>query len=383
MRAAGAAPTEDTLAPLYRVHAAVSVVLLAVTLAINLSRLPRVASPPGVIAASVVMVGATVASVWAYASRRRRRTWVMVADIGLTLVLTAVSGPLLGPARPGEMALPITGCWLAAAPLAVAIARGWWAGAGSAALVGAAAFGSQPDPGPQRWGPLLVLVAAAAGLGAMVDQMRATTRERQQVYATAAAMAERQRLARIVHDGVLQVLAMVEREGAHLGPRGAMLARLSRDQEVQLRALLQDTDLSAESRDPRDHTHRNFAVVLDGHASSTVTVSAPAEPLLLASGRAAELDAAITEVLTNVAKHAGPGARAWLLLEREDNDLIVSIRDNGVGGDPKQFAEAMQSGRMGMKHSIYGRIHDLGGTANLRTAPGRGVEWEFRIPVEL
>ena len=81
-------------------------------------------------------------------------------------------------------------------------------------------------------------------------------------------------------------------------------------------------------------------------------------------------------------KHAGPDAQAWVLLEWDDDDLIISIRDNGVGGTPEDFTAAADRGRMGMRHSIHGRLADLGGTATLRTAPGRGTEWEFRIPVD-
>lgn len=175
---------------------------------------------------------------------------------------------------------------------------------------------------------------------------------------------------------------MVEREAPALGVRGTRLARLAREQESQLRALIQDSDVDLASGDPRDFTHRNLCATVDRHASATVTVSAPAEPLLIESQRSAELGAAISEALANVEKHAGPEARAWVLLEVDGADAVVSIRDNGVGGKPEEFTAAMGSGRLGMKDSIYGRIRDLGGTATMRTAPGRGVEWEFRVPIE-
>ena len=67
--------------------------------------------------------------------------------------------------------------------------------------------------------------------------MTATQRDRAE--RAAAAAEERQRLARVVHDGVLQVLALVQRRGPDLGADGAELGRLAGEQESRLRALVQ------------------------------------------------------------------------------------------------------------------------------------------------
>lgn len=367
----------DLLTPLFRVLAWMRYVLLGLTVMVLAARLDEATRPALVVAAVVIMAGWTVFTQRAYAHPERRTGWVGGLDLGITLVLCAISPAVLGPNQ-----LPLTGFWSAGAPMAVAIARGWVAGGLAALALCLTYFYHHPDPRAEVWGLLLSLIIGAAGLGFMVDRLRAVTPERDRLNASAAVLAERERLARIVHDGVLQVLAMVEREGPNLGPRGMLLARLARQQEGQLRALIQDRDVDPAEHDLHDGTHRSFAVTLDRHASATVTVSTPAEPVLIESSRAAELDAAVSEALKNVAKHAGPDARAWVLLEVEDSEIVVSIRDNGVGGNSREFAAAMHNGRFGMKHSIYGRIEDLGGKAALRTAPGRGVEWELRVPLE-
>lgn len=372
----GARTVIDT--PLFRVLAWMRYALLALTLMVNLARIGDSPHPVLVALGSVLLVALSVVAHWAYSAPERRDGWVLAGDVSATALLCALSPLVLDPAQ----GIPLTGFWTAAAPIAIAVSRGWLAGGLAALVLCLLSFLQDPEPSPEVLGLMIALVIGAAGLGYLVDQLRDVTAERDRLNANAALLSERQRLARIVHDGVLQVLAMVEREGPNLGPRGALLARLARQQEGQLRALILDNDLDPSSRDPRDITHRNFANTLDRHASATVTVSTPAEPLLMESARSAELDAAISEALKNVAKHAGPDARAWVLLEVEGPDAVVSIRDNGVGGDPNQFAAAMRNGRLGMKHSIYGRIHDLGGTATLRTAPGRGVEWEYRVPIE-
>ena len=54
--------------------------------------------------------------------------------------------------------------------------------------------------------------------------------------------AERARLARAVHDGVLQVLALIQRRGRELGGESAELGRMAGEQESALRALIRQQD---------------------------------------------------------------------------------------------------------------------------------------------
>lgn len=371
----------DLLWPLYRAHTVLRLVLVVIAWIINGSRLTSVAQPWALLVASILMLLWSMFTSWMYVSTRRRRAWVFALDMVVTSGLVLSSKWVLG-SDLLHTHQTVPSYWLAAAPVAIALWRGWLWGGAAAAIVGGVTMVVDPNFGINGLGPVLMLILICVGVGYFVNAVRRTTAEREQMYMVAAGMAERQRLARVVHDGVLQVLAMVEREGRHMGPRGAQLAREARQQEGALRALLQDTDIDVASPEPSDLTHRNLSVVLDRHSTPQVTISTPAGTVLVESDRASEIDAAVAEALSNFEKHAGRDAQAWVLLEREENEIIVSIRDNGVGGTADQFEDAFQRGRMGMRHSIYGRLHDIGGVATMRTAPGRGVEWEFRIPVE-
>jgi signal transduction histidine kinase len=91
---------------------------------------------------------------------------------------------------------------------------------------------------------------------------------------------------------------------------------------------------------------------------------------------------AVGASLANVEAHAGRAARAWVLLEDEGAELVVSIRDDGVGFAPHRLAAAVAEGRIGVSRSITGRLHDLGGTAVVTSAPGAGTEIELRLPRE-
>ncbi|HCA87920.1 MAG TPA: sensor histidine kinase, partial [Streptomyces sp.] len=95
---------------------------------------------------------------------------------------------------------------------------------------------------------------------------------------------------------------------------------------------------------------------------------------------AAELAAAVGAALDNTGRHAGPEARAWILLEDEPDAVIVTVRDDGPGIPEGRLADAEREGRLGVAQSIRGRLRDLGGSAELLSVPGQGTEVELRIP---
>lgn len=225
---------------------------------------------------------------------------------------------------------------------------------------------------------VLLLVAAAAIVGLGVAHYlteRWAERKQAELIRQEAAAAERDRLARPIHDGVLQVLALVQREGSELGGTGAQLAALAGEQEVALRNLLSGTRTDAAST-----TSSDLRAHVNGLASPHIEVSTPADPVPLAAGPAAELVAAVQAALDNVRQHAGPDARAWILLEDEDDAVRVTVRDDGAGFPAGRLEEASRAGRLGVRQSIRGRIHDLGGTTSIKSRPGIGTEVEFWVP---
>jgi signal transduction histidine kinase len=115
-------------------------------------------------------------------------------------------------------------------------------------------------------------------------------------------------------------------------------------------------------------------------ATTAVQVATPAGTVDLPAPVTAELVAAVREALSNVEKHAGPDARAWVLLEDLGDEIVVSIRDDGPGIPDGRLARAEAEGHLGVVKSIKGRMHDLGGTAVVDSAEGRGTEWELRMP---
>ncbi len=367
-------PQDRLIIRLFRANALLRLVLLAYAVIFGGVAVVNGDPPLPVWGTLAVLATWSAFSTWWYWNPRGSRSLIL-ADHVVTLAVL-FGWHYLAPQCPIFATVPIS--WSVAAPLTVAILGGPVAGLFGGAVVGAAAVFAIPNLNAAAWALAASILMTSVGVGYLVDMVRRSLVEREAAAASALAMVERQRLARAIHDGALQVLALVEREGASLGPRGAQLAREAREQERALRSLLRGADLAWD--DAVFTTERDLTDVLDRHAGETVTVSAMADAIPISKDVADEVDAAVSEALSNVTRHAGPDARVWILLEQVADEAIISIRDNGVGADPASIRSAGDRGRLGVRHSIVGRIGDVGGSVRLRSSPGKGLEWEFRIP---
>ena len=82
------------------------------------------------------------------------------------------------------------------------------------------------------------MLLAAIAVGYLVRLAEVAEQRLQRAVQLEAATRERERLARDIHDSVLQVLALVKRRGADLDGEAGELARLAGEQEAALRALV-------------------------------------------------------------------------------------------------------------------------------------------------
>jgi signal transduction histidine kinase len=221
---------------------------------------------------------------------------------------------------------------------------------------------------------VVLLLLAGVVVGHLARLAAEVETERRHVLEVEAASRERERLARDIHDSVLQVLAMVQRRGAEAGGEAAELGRLAGQQEAALRSLV---GAQAGGGPVGDVDLRALVLPI---ASDQVTVSAPAQAVRLEKTAADEMAAAIRAALDNVRRHGGPRARAWVLVEDEPGLVTVTVRDDGPGIPDGRLAEAAAAGRLGVSHSICGRLRDLGGSATIRSVPGEGTEVELRLP---
>ena len=181
----------------------------------------------------------TLFVVWAYDAPSRRRPWLLVTDL-----LVAVAAIGLSPYVKGDtLQATLPGFWVMGVVLAWAILWRTAGGLAAAVVVSVADLAVRGDFSQQDYGNIFLLVLGGAIVGFLSGLLQRTARERDLAERAAASAAERQRLARVVHDGVLQALALVQRRAPELGPEGVELGRLAGEQEVQLRALVQQDSL--------------------------------------------------------------------------------------------------------------------------------------------
>ncbi|GAA1459717.1 MacS family sensor histidine kinase [Williamsia maris] len=308
----------------------------------------------------------------------RRRSWVIAEVVFVCLLMMATVFIASTEWREANQSIPTT-LWAANAVISAAIQLGAVGGGVAAVAVIVSSTVAKGfvnvDLGRNAAVVILLAVGLVIGMGA-VTARRAQERLAEAARLTAAT-AERDRLSRHVHDGVLQVLALISRRGREIGGPTADLAMLAADQERALRSLISEAGPSvANAADGMG----DLSALLRARASDHVTVSAPADPVLLDPLRVSEMLAAVDNALDNVTHHAGVGAKAFVLLEDLSDAVVVSVRDDGVGIAPGRLPEAVAAGRMGISQSIVGRIEALGGTAVLDTGPDIGTEWEFTVP---
>ncbi|MFV2120217.1 MacS family sensor histidine kinase, partial [Streptomyces sp. Act-28] len=258
----------------------------------------------GFLAVMSVWTSATLPKV-SGAARCTRRFLVVDLALALTGILLTPFADTDAQSQDGPT---LPGIWTAGAVLAYAIKGGWrWAGFASS-LVAVANIVERGEPSRDTFHNVLLVWVASIAIGYVVEVARASERTLARALEIEAATRERERLARDIHDSVLQVLAMVQRRGAALGGEAAELGRMAGEQEVALRTLVagglgrpshvcEDASQGAVVRlvDEPDHPggedggEQDLRTLLAPHAGSRVTFAEPGAPVVLPRRVAAEL----------------------------------------------------------------------------------------------
>jgi signal transduction histidine kinase len=327
------------------------------------------------------------------------RPWVRWIDLAVSAGVLAIAPYLLEPGEVGRQPFFV-------APYAVSTVMTWAAARGvvggtAAAVVLAIPLASARWLNGTAWSALgfddvlsivtgvayYVLAGLILGLFTeTLDRAAASLRTANEDAATererAARLGERETLARAIHDSVLQSLALVHRRGQELAGHDrvepadvAALVGLVDQQERELRTMLRGVPAPP----PTGTVPLRTALEAAAFGISGIEVSvSTVEPAWVRAGAAAEVSAAVRAALDNVVHHAS-ATRATIFGEAADGNLLVSVRDDGVGFDVEAIA-AGGGDRFGIARSIRGRIEDLGGDVRIDSAPGRGTEVEIRVP---
>ena len=238
---------------------------------------------------------------------------------------------------------------------------------------------------PITIGSLLALVALSTPLLVVLSRrLSRAARERERLLEAAvrASDDERLRIARDLHDGVVQDLAgssmalstVAARTG---GGERHELEDIGRSLRVSMRAL---RSLLVEIYPPDLHA-AGIAAALDDLvaplAASGIVVDVDVSGDEDASRSAVALVwRAAQEAVRNVARHAG-ASRMSLTVHRHDDVLVLEVVDDGAGFDPASVAGEDRFGLRGTESLV--REH--GGTMEVESAPGAGTTVRVEVPL--
>jgi signal transduction histidine kinase len=201
-------------------------------------------------------------------------------------------------------------------------------------------------------------------------------------------MAERERMAREIHDTLAQGMtsivmlaqaAQVELQRGRSEPAGTKLAAIedtARENLAEARALVAAFTPVALSGATLTEVLRRQAERFAAETGVDVQVSldmADEEVAVLPQGQQVVVLRAAQESLANVRKHAG-ATQVRITLGIAAGGICIEIRDDGLGFEPQ--APASGFGLAAMR----GRVEESGGTVQVDSAPGRGTRVQVLIP---
>lgn len=213
------------------------------------------------------------------------------------------------------------------------------------------------------------------------EQLRALTAHMEKVREE-----ERTRIAREIHDELGQALTGLKMDLAWCGARLPHQSPLQEKSLSMVRAI--DSTVEAVRRlstELRPAILDNLGLIpaiewlaQDFQKRSGVPCEfiTPEDNLPLDDERATALFRIAQEALTNVARYAGAKS-VQILLEHEDGQLLLRIRDNGRGITDEQSKGGHSFGLLGMRE----RAHLLGGTFDISGKEGHGTTLTVRIPL--
>ncbi|MEV6845856.1 DUF5931 domain-containing protein [Actinoplanes sp. NPDC051411] len=364
-------------APLWRAIAVYRIAALAYTTILIIRNFEHYQRPMLAWPALALMAAWTLTTTYAYAYPARRRAPLLIADQLITMAALASSVWIVG--RPAlEQGRPtLAVAWHVAPVLAWAVFAGRRGGIAAAAAMGATDLVVRAHYDQAAFTGSVLMLLAAIAVGYLVRVVESSHRRLQRAIELEASTRERERLARDIHDSVLQVLALVRRRGAGLDGEAGELARLAGEQEAALRNMV----ASQPPARPDQAGEADLMGLLRPRASAEVSVAGPADPVRLPERTAHELAAAVAAALDNVTRHCPPGTKAYVLVEQEPGAVTVTVRDDGDGIPAERLEQAASQGRLGVAQSIRGRVAALGGRVHITSPPGAGAEVEMVVPI--
>jgi two-component system nitrate/nitrite sensor histidine kinase NarX len=239
-------------------------------------------------------------------------------------------------------------------------------------------------------GRFSLVSAQLASLGVVASMMAMIVRNNQLSAAleSQAALEERYRLAREVHDSLGQYLGFLnfkvqqaERSLERQQPVAARVALHEARESIDdlyadLRLTIQDLRLPA--RDGPGFVKRLRDIVLSYANGSRLLVSFAAEgDPALAPEMEVQLLRIVREALTNIQRHAH-AQRAWVRMAAGPENVMLEVKDDGIGFSEAELPQAATN--FGLR-IMRERAAAIGGNIRLQSAPGQGALLQVSVPL--
>lgn len=228
---------------------------------------------------------------------------------------------------------------------------------------------------------------AIEGIARDTTQRVLADEDRQRLSSQAELQLDRERIARDLHDGVMQAiyavgLSLLDTRGriADIAPDAAV----SLDTSVgELRDVIDDLRRYV-MRLPLERLGNDLPMLLNGLLAEfgadralTIALSFPERVPPLSERQTVALYHVAREAISNTTKHA-QATRIGLRLDADERSVTLEVSDDGVGFDPGQ---EMGTDHMGVRN-MHSRASEYGGRLEIRSEIGVGTSVQFCIPVE-
>jgi PAS domain S-box-containing protein len=197
---------------------------------------------------------------------------------------------------------------------------------------------------------------------------------------------EKSRIARELHDELGQALTALKIDVGWLRENGGKPSQERLDKLAGMQRLLDSTVAAARriSADLRPMMLDDLGLVAASEwlvENFTQRTGIACELVMgggdldLADPHATTVFRTLQECLTNAAKHSR-ATQVEVALEREADEVVLTVSDNGAGFTPQEAHKPGSFGQIGLRERAY----HLGGSVTFDSAPGKGTRVELRIP---
>lgn len=297
---------------------------------------------------------------------------IVLIGVGVAAALMAGDGWVLGWRETFDPPA-LGGVWVLSVVLLTGISYGsQWGGLAGVAIIAARLIGvaaPEVEHGPPsfdslfqidrpRLVPTISLMALYGVVGAGAGFISRLQRRAEQQISAAKA---REEVARSLHDGVMQTLALVQRRSTD-----PELAQLAHETDLELRTFLTAHTAPPSSLEVALRTTCQTFAHRFGINPQLMIDDLPK----IDQRTVVALAGAAAEALTNAGKHAeARHVTVYAGRPEPGSGIMVTVNDDGRGFDP-----AATPDNRGLARSVHDRISEVGGTVTIRSMSGAGTE---------